>query len=114
MLDDFLQESLDAKQPSKNLKYALLGLGYSVLASVASYIAMDILMPRGGHDLLWVIVFFYYVLTTVSGVYAFLAFRNALKSLKTNKDSRNYIALVIGGLLLLGIGRQILLHLDRL
>jgi hypothetical protein len=30
-----------------------------------------------------------------------------LKSLRTNKNKRNYIALILGGLLLLGIARQI-------
>jgi hypothetical protein len=111
MLDEFLQETLNAKLPSKNLAYALLGLGFSVLASVASYIALDAFRPHAGHNFLWTVIFFYFALTAVSGVYAFLACRNALKSLKSNKNIKNYIALITGGLLLLGIGRQILLHL---
>jgi hypothetical protein len=110
MLDDFLQETLNAKLPSKNLAYAFLGLGFSVLASVASYVALYTFKPRTGHNFLWAVIFFYFMLTAVSGVYAFLACKNALKSLKTNKNWKNYIALVIGGLLLIGISRQILLH----
>jgi hypothetical protein len=110
MLDDILQEVFDAKWPLKNLKYALLGLGFSVLASVTSFLAMDSFKPRTGQGLFWIIIVFYYVLTIISGICAFLACRNALKSLKTNRDIKNYIALLIGGLLLLGICRQILTH----
>jgi hypothetical protein len=52
----------------------------------------------------------YFILTIASGVYAFLACRNSLKSLQTNKNSRNYIALLISGLLLIGIASQIFSH----
>jgi H+/Cl- antiporter ClcA len=110
MLDDFLQETWNAKLPSKNLTYALLGLGFSVLASVASYLALDTFKPRAGHSFLWAVILFYFVLTAVSGVYAFMACKNALKSLRSNKNIKNYIALIIGCLLLLGIGRQMLSH----
>jgi hypothetical protein len=111
MLDNFLREILDAKRPWKNLKYALLALGYAILASVTIFLALDSFSTGTGHGFIRLIMLIYFGLTIVSAIYAFLACRNALKSLKTNKDSKNYIALVIGGLLLLGIGRQILLRL---
>jgi len=111
MLDDFLQEVLDAKRPWKNLKYALLALGYAVLANVTIFLALDSFSTSSGHGFMWLIMLIYFGLTIVSATYAFLACRNALKSLRTNKDPKNYIALVIGGLLLLGIGRQILVRL---
>jgi ABC-type bacteriocin/lantibiotic exporter with double-glycine peptidase domain len=111
MLDDRLQEALDAKRPKKNLIYALAALGFSILASLIAFFAMDSFIPRSGRSLLWVTVCVYFAVTAVSGIFAFLACRNAVKSLKTNSDVRNYIALVLGGLLLLGIARQIWLHL---
>ena len=111
MLNDFLQEVLDAKRPWKNLKYALLALGYSILASLTIFLALDSFSTSASHGFMWLIMFIYFGLTILSAIYAFLACRNALKSLKTNKDPKNYIALVIGGLLLLGIGRQILVRL---
>ena len=112
MLEGVLKEIFEERLPAKNLKYALLGLGLSVLASVASYFAVDSLRPNSGQLLFWVIIVLYYVLTIISGFYAFLACRNSLKSLKMNKDIRNYIALVIGGLLVLGICRQIIRHIS--
>jgi hypothetical protein len=111
MLEKELKEITDEKLPRKNLKYALLAIGYAILASLAFYLAIDGFGPRSGRFLIRVMIGLYYILTIVSGVYAFLACRNSLKSLRTNKNNRNYIALTIGGLLLLGIGRQILSHL---
>ena len=111
MLEEELKVISDEKLPARNLKYALLGLGYSILASVSSYLAMDSFKPASDRFLFWGIIGVYYVLTIVSGVYAFLACKNSLRSLQTNKNARNYIALIIGGLLLLGIVRQILRHI---
>lgn len=111
MLEKELKEIIDEKLPAKNLKYALLALGYAILASLASYLTINSFGPRSGLFLFRMMIGLYYLLTVVSGVYAFLACRNSLKSLRTNKNTRNYIALVIGGLLLLGIIRQILGYL---
>jgi hypothetical protein len=108
MLEQEVKEITDEKLPAKNLKYALLAVGYAILASLAFYLALDSFGPRTGRFLIWVMLGLYYLLTIVSGVYAFLACRDSLKSLKTDKNVRNYIALVIGGLLLLGICREIL------
>jgi len=111
MLDEELTKISEEKLPAKNLKYALLGLGYSILASISSYLAIDSFKPRSGQTLFWIIIGLYYLLTAVSGVYAVLACKNSLKSLQNNKNARNYIALTIGGLLILGIIRQILRHI---
>ena len=107
MLDQDLKEITDEKLPAKNLKYALFALGYAILGSVISYLAINSFRPGAGKYSTWVMVGLYYALTAVSGIYAFLACRNSLKSLKTNKNTKNYIALVIGGVLLLGIARLI-------
>jgi hypothetical protein len=111
MLDDLLQEALDAKRPRKNLLYALLALAFSIVASLVVFFSMDSFIPGSGRSFVWMTVGCYFAATAVSGIFAFLACRNSLKSLKTNKDIRNYLALVLGSLLLLGIARQILLHL---
>lgn len=111
MFDDLLQEALDAKRPRKNLIYALLALGFSIVASLIAFFAMDSFVPGDGRAVIWLAVGLYFAVTTMSGVFAFFAVRNAIKSLKTNNDAWNYIALVLGGLLLLGILRQIWMHL---
>ena len=108
MLDDELKMIEDQKMPGKNLKQALLALGYAILSSIAFYIAVDSISPRSGLTMVRVMLLLYYGLMIVSGVYAFLACKNSLKSLQTNKNPRNYIALVLGGLLLLGILKTIL------
>ena len=108
MLEEEFQVIADHQQSVKNLKYALLALGYAVLSGLASYIALDSFGPGSG--LFWVRVMMgiYYLLMIVSVTYAFLACKYSLKSLRTYKNSRNYIALAIGALLLLGVCRQIL------
>jgi len=111
MLEKEFKDITEDSMPAKNLKFSLLALGYSVLASISFYLSMDSLMPSSGKILFWSMISIYYALTFISGVYAFLACRNSLKSLKTNNNSRNYIALVIGGLLLLGICRQVLMRI---
>jgi hypothetical protein len=48
------------------------------------------------------------ILTIVSVSYAFFACWNSVVSLRTNKDRRNYVALVTGGIVLIAIGQQLL------
>ena len=108
MLEEEFKEIADHQQSVKNLKYALLALGYAVLSSLASYIALDSFGPGSGLFWVRIMIGIYYLLMLVSATYAFLACKNAMKSLRTYKNSRNYIALAIGALLLLGVCRQIL------
>ncbi|HVY75193.1 MAG TPA: hypothetical protein VG890_10205 [Puia sp.] len=108
MLEEELKEAADHQQSVKNLKYALLALGYAILSGLASYIAIDSFSPGAGLFWIRVMIGIYYLLTIVSVIYAFLACRDSVKSLRTNKNYRNYIALAIGVLLLLGVCRQIL------
>ena len=107
MLEEEWKEITDQALPAKNLKYALLAIGYAILSALAQYMAIDGFGPGASLLLIRLMIGLYFVLTIVSGVYAFLACRGALKSLKTNKNPRNYIALLIGGLLLIGIARLI-------
>ena len=110
MIEEEWKKITDEALPAKNLKHALLALGYAVLAGLAQYIAMDGFGPGASLFMIKGLIGMYFILTIVSGVYAFLACRNSLKSVQTNKNPRNYIALLIGGLLLIGIARQILGH----
>jgi hypothetical protein len=109
MLEEEWKEITEQALPAKNLKLALLAVGYAILASLAQYLAID---GFGPNNLLLVriMVGVYFILTIISGIYAFLACKNSLKSLRTNKNTRNYIALLLGGLLLLGIVRLIFYH----
>jgi hypothetical protein len=111
MLEEEWKEITEQALPAKNLKLALLALGYSILASLAQYLAIDEFGRRSNLLLIWVMVGVYLTLIIVSGAYAFLACKGSLKSLKTNKNTRNYIALFLGALLLLGIARQIFIHI---
>lgn len=111
MIEEELNKISDEKLPAKNLKYALLALGYLVLAGVGFYLAIDSLGTRTGRGFISVMVWLCYLATIVAGIYAFLACRNSLRSLKTNKSGRNYIALAIGGLVLILICYDILQRL---
>ena len=109
MLEEEWKEITEQARPAKNLKLALLALGYAILASLAQFLALDAFVPNNSM-VIRIMVGLYFILTIISGVYAFLACRNSLKSLRTNKNTRNYIALLLGGLLLLGIVRLIFYH----
>lgn len=110
MLDDFQKEIKDPRGPARNLRFALIALGLSVVPSLMAFFAMDTIARRdvNAHAIAMGEIVLNYILTIASGVFAFLACRNSLKSLKTDKNVRNYIALVIGGLLLFGICRLII------
>jgi hypothetical protein len=110
MLEEEWKKITEETLPGKNLKWALLALGYSILASVAQYIAIDGFGPGANGLMIKGLIAVYFILTIVSGVYAFMACRNSLKSLQTNKSPKNYIALLLGGLLLIGIVTQIIGH----
>jgi hypothetical protein len=110
MLEEEWKEIVEQGLPAKNLKLALLALGYAILASLAQYLVIDAFVPNNSL-LIRIMVGLYFILTIISGIYAFLACKNSLKSLRTNKNTRNYIALLLGGLLLLGIVRQVFYHL---
>jgi threonine/homoserine/homoserine lactone efflux protein len=110
MLEDDLKEIVDERIPALNLRQALFALGYAILAGGAEYLSVQSFRPDHSVWLSRILVGLYFLLTIVSGAFAFLACRNALNSLRTDKNRRNYIALVIGGLLLLDILRLILVH----
>jgi len=103
-----LRDLLNDQSPRRNLLNSLYALGFSVLASFIGFFAMDAFVPGGGgRFMIWLWSVLYFAMIIVSGVFAFVAVKNSLMSLKTNKDNRNYIALVIGGILLLGVCRMI-------
>ena len=109
MLDDFQKEIKDRRLPARNLRFALIALGISIVKSLIGWFAMNIFISRSmyAHGMVMADIVLFYILTGVSGVFAFLACRGSLRSLKTDKNVRNYIALVIGGLLLIGICKLI-------
>jgi hypothetical protein len=111
MLEEQWKEIIEQNLTAKNLKYAILALGYLILAGLAQYIAMDGFGPGANLILIRCLIAMFFILTIVSGVYAFLACKNSLKSLRTNKNTRNYIALFLGGILLLLIAAQIINYL---
>jgi hypothetical protein len=106
-----LKEIINDQSPKRNLINSLYALGFAALASLASFMALDSFVPGGGSFMIRLWVVLYFALTIVSGVLAFVACRNSLKNMKTNKDNRNYIAFVIGGFLFLGICRLISNHI---
>ena len=111
MLEEEWKEIIEQALPAKNLKLALLAFGYSILASLTQYLAIDGFGSHSNLLMIRVMVGVYLILTIVSGIYAFLACKNSFKSLKTNKNTRNYIALLLGALLLIGIARQVFIHI---
>ncbi len=111
MLEQDVKEITDQRLPAKNLKQALFAVGYAILSSLASFLAINSFGPNSPLLLIRVMIGLYYLLMVISGLYAFGACKGSLQSLQTNKNPRNYAALVIGGILLLGICRQVITHL---
>jgi hypothetical protein len=109
MLEQEWKEITEQALPAKNLKLALVALGFAILSALPQYLAINIFGPNN-LLLVRIMVGLYFILTIISGIYAFLACKNSIKSLRTNKNTRNYIALFLGGILLLGIIRLIFYH----
>ena len=111
MLEEEWNKITGEALPAKNLKYAILALGYLILAGLAQYIAVDGFGPGASLILIRGLIGAYFILTIVSDVYAFLACRNSIISLRTNTNTKNYIALLLGGLLLLLTAVEIISYL---
>lgn len=108
MLEEEIKKIAGQRRPAKNLKNALLALGYMILAGIALYLVMDSFGPGDHVWLIRVLMGAHIVLTIVAASYAFFACWKSVVSLRTNKDTRNYIALVIGGIVLIAIVKQLL------
>ena len=108
MLEEEIKKIAGQRRPAKNLKNALLALGYVILAGIVFYVTMDSFGPGGHAGLTQVLMGLHIVLTVVAASYAFFACWNSVVNLRTNKDGRNYAALVIGGIVLIAIGQQLM------
>jgi succinate dehydrogenase hydrophobic anchor subunit len=95
------EEITKKRLPGKNLKNALLALGYFILASLTEFLMIDLIYPRHSKILVWLLACLYLILFIVSGIYALISISGAIRSQKDKKDIRNYIAIVISGLVVL-------------
>jgi hypothetical protein len=96
-----MEEIATKRLPVKNLKSALLALGLFILASLVEFLMIDLIYPRHNKILVWFLASLYLILFILSGIYALMAIWGAIRSLKEKKDFRNYIAIVISGLVVL-------------
>ena len=96
-----MEEIAKNRLPVKNFKNALLALGYFILAVLVEFLMIDLIYPRHSKILVWFLACLYFILFILSGIYALIAIWGAIRSLKDKKDFRNYIAIVISGLVIL-------------
>ncbi|MBN9381915.1 MAG: hypothetical protein J0H74_14190 [Chitinophagaceae bacterium] len=101
MLEKDWQEIIDQSAPRENLKKALQALGLMVAYFLFSYIYVDLFFSKKVYrPILWVL-FTLEILCCIGAVaLAFIAFRGTIKSLRTQKKARNYLALILSVLIL--------------
>jgi succinate dehydrogenase hydrophobic anchor subunit len=96
-----MEEIAKKRLPVKNLKNALLAIGYFILASLTEFLMIDLIYPRHSKIITWFLACLYLILFIVSGIYALIAMSGAIRNQKDKKDFRNYIAIIISGLVIL-------------
>jgi hypothetical protein len=101
MLEEELQDVADKALPKKNLRISLMSLCILLLSGFAYFQALDSFSPRRGTfiPLLWAL--FHYLFEAIAFAFAVLSLRGSLRSLRTTKDARNYIALAFSILIAL-------------
>lgn len=93
---------------NKNLKRSFLSVGLLILSSVIYLLGMDSLYPGLDNTVSWTLIILFYALMAVAALLAVMTFINALSTIKTRKDKRDYIALGISALVLLAIANELL------
>ena len=96
-----MEEISKNRLPVKNLKNALLAIGYFILAVLVELLMIDLIYPRHSKILGWFLACLYLIFFIISGIYALIGISGAIRSLKDKKDFRNYMAIIISGLVVL-------------
>jgi Kef-type K+ transport system membrane component KefB len=108
MQGDKLSVTTTLKSPKRLLRNSLLAMGLLVLSALTFIIGYDSLYSMHSKIVSRTLFVLFYALMILAAIVAVLTLKNCFEVIKTSKDSRNYIAIVICILVLLAIIGDIL------
>jgi len=106
-----VQEIEDKKNSNKNLKMSIISVGLLIVASITFFLGIDSFYPGHSQIITLTLIVLFYLLMVVAAIVATLTLKKSLDTLKTSKNSKNYIAIGISILVLLIIDYEILQRL---
>ena len=86
--------------PAKNLKDAVIALAILIASGMAGYIAQDMFQPGRNETFMYMLIGLAFFLVVFSVILAVISIGKVQRDLKTDKDNKNYAALVINFLVL--------------
>jgi hypothetical protein len=101
MLDADWNEIMERSVPKRNLIRSLQAIGLMVAYLGFSFIYKDLYGTDSKGAWHWVLAAIMFSCGIGSAVMAILAFRSTVKSLRTNKKFRNYLALILSSLIIM-------------
>ena len=105
-------QGITAKMTLKrNLRKSLISLGLFILSGSIFFFAADSFFLGHSKIVSWTLIILFYGLMLLSAILAVLTIVNSFSTLKTTKDSKNYIAIGISILVLLVVANEILQRL---
>jgi hypothetical protein len=107
MLDQERNKIVDSQQSRANLKQSLFSVGLIILADISFFMALDSFGPGQDKMAPTILIFIFYGLMTGAAILAILTIKNCATVAKTSKENKNYIALGICIVVLLGIAAEI-------
>jgi len=86
--------------PAKNLKDAVIALAILIASGMVGYIAQDMFQPGRSETFMYMLIGLAFFLVVFSVILAVISIGKVQRDLKTDKDNKNYAALVINLLVL--------------
>jgi len=111
MIDKEFQDITAKMTSKKNLRKSLISLGLFILSGPIFFFAADSFYLGHSDIVSWTLIILFYGLMLLSAILAVLTVVNSFITLKTTKDSKNYIAIGISILVLLAVAKEILQQL---
>ena len=107
MTDKEFQDITAKMNSKKNLRKSLISLGLLILSGSIFFFAADSFYVGHSHIVSWALIILFYGLMLLSGILAVLTVVNSFNTLKSTKDSKNYVAIGISILVLLAVANEI-------
>jgi hypothetical protein len=107
ILDKDVEEIPVKRSSGKNLINSLLALGLIMIAQIIYYIIITSVGIASNFILIWLLAVLFYVLPVIAGILAVLTLKRCLQVNKTQRDTKNYVAMGISSVVLLGIANEI-------
>ena len=111
MTDKEFQEITAKMTSKKNFRKSLISLGLLILSGPIFFFSFDSFYPGHSSVVSWALIILFYVLISLAAILAILTLVNSFITLKTTKDSKNYIAIGISILVLFAVAKEILQQL---